>query len=49
MHTIVLGGAGYSLHHERMNPRMNLITARFDAELRSGAEDHHSIGFRLEG
>ena len=41
VHTIVLGGAGYALHHERMNPRMKSVTERFDAELRSAAEDHH--------
>ncbi|MEP7215609.1 MAG: hypothetical protein ABI782_05100 [Anaerolineaceae bacterium] len=39
--TIVLGGAGYTLHHERMNPGMRVITERFDAELLSAAQGHH--------
>ncbi len=41
MQTIVLGGAGYSRHHQTMNRGMAAIIARFDMELGSAAEEHH--------
>ena len=37
---IVVSSAGFSLYHERMNPRMKAITARFAVEHRRAAEEH---------
>lgn len=42
--TIILGGAGYTLQHQRMNPRLNELQDRSTEEFRRMAE-RHRFGF----
>ena len=42
--TIILGGAGYTLQHQRMNPRLNELQDRSTDEFRRMAE-RHRFGF----
>jgi hypothetical protein len=42
--TVILGGAGYTLQHARMNPRLNELQDRSTEEFRRMA-GHHHFGF----
>lgn len=41
VHTIVLSGPGYTMHHARLNPKMLELQANATVELRRMAERHH--------
>lgn len=41
VHTIILGGLGYGIELQRLNPRLNELQGRFHARLKALAEELH--------